>query len=599
MSQSAPSVSGRRSVDHGLLGRQDSSAADGPFSPAGLKVLVVDDDPMCLKVVSAMLKRCNYEVTTQSNGQDALALLRQRQEDGNDQFDLVLSDVYMPDMDGFRLLEAIALELELPVIMMSSDGDTNVVLRGVTHGAVDFLIKPVRIEELRNVWQHVIRRRSVHISRTGDDSAADYDGDSRTHGTKRKTETEALRAEHESVSGSKKARVVWSVEMHQQFVTAVNMLGIDKAVPKRILDLMNVEGLTRENVASHLQKYRLYLKRVEGVQNGKGGRLPKPPVVERLAAAAENDAMEFEEYSNGGATHTGSMSYLHQQHQQLQNQQNQQQQTSVLQQQPAAAMLPPTYPPPGAGVNMMAMPGPMAAAHMAAWQQQQQTMAMQAAANGALPPPGAYMPHTGAAQAMMTPAAYPPPMPHPHPMSTGLYCPLSQPPGGAVPAAAAGPPHPVGIATPGMPPVSASMGPVHGSHDSLASTLQNHHSTLLNTTTNANANGGIDIVGVDPNGGGSSEGNNPGDQPHSPPELDPSPLQLPATTMAEAMHAVEYQSGVDEDVLLPSLVGDGPALLPEEAPLSESLLHDLPPVKHEGDQEFFNIFSSGGVSGRK
>ena len=93
---------------------------------------------------------------------------------------------------------------------------------------------------------------------------------------------------------AKKARVVWSVEMHQQFVQAVNQLGIDselhsftpccfslhsycgvqlcsilvpvalvpdlhhvfslaEAVPKRILDLMNVEGLTRENVASHLQ----------------------------------------------------------------------------------------------------------------------------------------------------------------------------------------------------------------------------------------------------------------------------------------------------------------------------------------------------------
>jgi SHAQKYF class myb-like DNA-binding protein len=499
----------------------------------------------------------------------------------------------MPDMDGFRLLEAIALELELPVIMMSSDGDTNVVLRGVTHGAVDFLIKPVRIEELRNVWQHVIRRRSIHVSRTGDDSAADYDGDSRTHGTKRKTETEALRAEHESVSGSKKARVVWSVEMHQQFVTAVNMLGIDKAVPKRILDLMNVEGLTRENVASHLQKYRLYLKRVEGVQNGKGGRLPKPPVVERMAAAAENDAMEFDEYSNGGATH-GSMSYLHQQHQQLQNQQ---QQTSVLQQhQPgAAAMLPPppySNPPP----NMMGMPpGPMAAAHMAAWQQQQQqqTMAMQAAAAaaaGALPnhlQPGGSYAHP---QAMMTPAAYPPPMPHP--MQTGLY--HSAVPA-AMPSAAVG----GGLITPGMPPVSAAMDPIHGSHDSIASTLQNH-STLLNNT-NPTPNGGVGVVGgagggIDiitgagnPNGGGSSEGNNPGAP--SPPDLDPSPLNPPATTMAEAMHAVEYQSGVDDDVLLPSLVGNGPALMPEEAPLSESLLNDLPPVKHEGDQEFFNIFS--------
>lgn len=43
--------------------------------------------------------------------------------------------------------------------VMSSNGETGVVLRGVTHGAVDFLIKPVRVEELRNVWQHVVRKR--------------------------------------------------------------------------------------------------------------------------------------------------------------------------------------------------------------------------------------------------------------------------------------------------------------------------------------------------------------------------------------------------------------------------------------------------------
>jgi len=193
----------------------------------------------------------------------------------------------MPDMDGFKLLEHIGLELGLPVIMMSSNGDTNVVLRGVTHGAVDFLIKPVRIEELRNVWQHVVRRRSTQISRGGDESAAELDVDSRTHGTKRKG-SETIRVEHEVGSGNKKPRVVWSIEMHQQFVNAVNVLGIDKAVPKRILDLMNVEGLTRENVASHLQKYRLYLKRVESVA-GKGGRRGS---FGSGMAALEHEAME-------------------------------------------------------------------------------------------------------------------------------------------------------------------------------------------------------------------------------------------------------------------------------------------------------------------
>jgi len=64
----------------------------------------------------------------------------------------VLSDVHMPDMDGFKLLEHIALELDVPVMMMSANCATDVVLRGIIHGAVDYLLKPVRIEELRNIW---------------------------------------------------------------------------------------------------------------------------------------------------------------------------------------------------------------------------------------------------------------------------------------------------------------------------------------------------------------------------------------------------------------------------------------------------------------
>ncbi len=53
----------------------------------------------------------------------------------------------------------------------------------------------------------------------------------------------------EDGNASKKPRVVWSVEMHQRFVAAVNQLGVDKAVPKKILEILGVDGLTRENVA--------------------------------------------------------------------------------------------------------------------------------------------------------------------------------------------------------------------------------------------------------------------------------------------------------------------------------------------------------------
>ncbi|KAL6523305.1 hypothetical protein OROGR_016908 [Orobanche gracilis] len=68
----------------------------------------------------------------------------------------------------------------------------------------------------------------------------------------------------------KRPRLVWTPQLHKRFVDAVAHLGIKNAVPKTIMKLMSVDGLTRENVASHLQKYRLYLKRMQGISSGGG-----------------------------------------------------------------------------------------------------------------------------------------------------------------------------------------------------------------------------------------------------------------------------------------------------------------------------------------
>ena len=459
------------------------------------------------------------------------------------------------------------------------------VLRGVTHGAVDFLIKPVRIEELRNVWQHVVRRRSVQISRNGDDSAVDYDGDSRTHGTKRK-ETDTLRAEHESLSGSKKARVVWSVEMHQQFVSAVNILGIDKAVPKRILDLMNVEGLTRENVASHLQKYRLYLKRVEGVSNGRVGRIPKPPVVERMSAQEGEGGMSF-------GTSQQSLSQQHNNSPMMQQSLGvqQQQSTSMAQSmQPAQQAVPMSMMPSGYGPPaMMGMAGPMAAAHMAAaWQQQQQTMAMQAAAaaaaaSGALPGPSmppmhhSYM--SNGAPMMAAPEYHHSTMQHAS--ISAPYCPPQPPTTSAL--------TPTGPQS--MPPVSGALDSTYpGSHGSLA-TLPYQQHAVSGTAAGAVANGaGALKIGGGHIGGGGHNHHNGCSSTEGPAILSQSPPHLPPTALPDDVVAVvDHYHSNDDDALLPSL-GEG-GVMPEDEPLSESLLHDLPPIKHEGDQEFFSIFN--------
>ncbi|KAI3730074.1 hypothetical protein L6452_18750 [Arctium lappa] len=267
-------------------GAGDAGGNGSDRFPAGLRVLVVDDDPTCLMILEKMLRNCNYEVTKCNRAEVALSLLRENKNG----YDVVISDVHMPDMDGFKLLVHIGLEMDLPVIMMSADDSKSVVMKGVTHGACDYLIKPVRMEALRNIWQHVVRKRK-HEWKDIEPSVSLDEGDrqqkkqpedpdytsSANEGynginTKRRKddEDEAEEKEHSSSSSSKKPRVAWSKELHQQFIAAVNQLGFDKAVPKKILDLMNVPGITRENVASHLQKYRIYLRKLGGPQQSGG-----------------------------------------------------------------------------------------------------------------------------------------------------------------------------------------------------------------------------------------------------------------------------------------------------------------------------------------
>ncbi|XVE71105.1 hypothetical protein DITRI_Ditri10aG0123800 [Diplodiscus trichospermus] len=249
--------------------------------PVGMRVLAVDDDPICLKLLEGLLRKCQYQVTTSNQAITALKMLRENKN----RYDLVISDVNMPDMDGFKLLELVGLEMDLPVIMLSAHSDTKLVMKGITHGACDYLLKPVRIEELKNIWQHVVRRKKPESNNQINAQNQDktwggtveagqtlMNSSDQNFNKKRKDQSEDEEEEgedngheNEDPSTQKKPRVVWSVELHRKFVAAVNQLGLDKAVPKKILDLMNVEGLTRENVASHLQKYRLYLKRLSSV----------------------------------------------------------------------------------------------------------------------------------------------------------------------------------------------------------------------------------------------------------------------------------------------------------------------------------------------
>ena len=113
-------------------------------------------------------------------------------------------------------------------------------------------------------------------------------------------------ADQEPARTLKRPRLVWTPQLHKRFVDAVAHLGIKNAVPKTIMQLMSVDGLTRENVASHLQKYRLYLKRMQGINNGAVGGGPAPgggsgdPATDHLFASSPVPAHFLNRAGPGG-----------------------------------------------------------------------------------------------------------------------------------------------------------------------------------------------------------------------------------------------------------------------------------------------------------
>lgn len=101
-------------------------------------VLVVDDDEVVLKLVQAALRGDGYATALASDGIDALLRL------GSQRFDLIISDIEMPNLDGFRLLEVVSTKkIHTPVIFLTGHEGDDREVRGFEMGAADFIRKPI------------------------------------------------------------------------------------------------------------------------------------------------------------------------------------------------------------------------------------------------------------------------------------------------------------------------------------------------------------------------------------------------------------------------------------------------------------------------
>jgi two-component system response regulator AtoC len=109
-----------------------------------IRILVVDDDESIRRYIAKLLVQSGYDVTTVSNGKDAVNELRTGQD-----ISLAILDILMPEMDGLETLnEMRKITGDLPILMLSALGHTNIIVKAMKAGATDYLVKPFEEEEL-------------------------------------------------------------------------------------------------------------------------------------------------------------------------------------------------------------------------------------------------------------------------------------------------------------------------------------------------------------------------------------------------------------------------------------------------------------------
>jgi DNA-binding NtrC family response regulator len=121
-----------------------------------MKILVVDDEEGARELFNTILSDEGYEVTLAVSGEDALSHMN------GAVYDLVVTDIKMPGMDGLQLLQEIRKTgSKADVIMVTAYGEVESYLKAMSLGAAEYINKPIRIKELKRIVHKVLSERKA------------------------------------------------------------------------------------------------------------------------------------------------------------------------------------------------------------------------------------------------------------------------------------------------------------------------------------------------------------------------------------------------------------------------------------------------------
>lgn len=125
-----------------------------------VKILVAEDDDKLNKAVSRYLSGRGYQVFSCLNGEAALGLLSEQM------VDMVISDIMMPEMDGFALADAIRqLDKAIPILFMTALDDIASKKKGFRLGIDDYMVKPIDFDELQMRVEALLRRANIAMEK--------------------------------------------------------------------------------------------------------------------------------------------------------------------------------------------------------------------------------------------------------------------------------------------------------------------------------------------------------------------------------------------------------------------------------------------------
>ena len=123
-----------------------------------IRILLVEDDELASELVYNFLLTCNFEVVPVFTATDSISYLK------NDNFDILILDINLPDFNGYEVLKSIRNHVSLPVIIASSHNDTESKLLAFRYGASDYMVKPIDLEELEaRIWVQLSKNSEIKI----------------------------------------------------------------------------------------------------------------------------------------------------------------------------------------------------------------------------------------------------------------------------------------------------------------------------------------------------------------------------------------------------------------------------------------------------